>query len=541
MIPEIQDLIRAIKGQDSRTSICVTQIFGWEDYCGDNSGCAKPGVKNETEPPAPVKRAMAFAALTLGCRGLLLYSYYDLYLTAGRARAPAAVVAQRLADLKALGQEIKTYEQAFLGDVADEKLQRVQQPEGVVSGLRCAGSQCTLFLVNLMESAQTVHVEAGEAGGFEGSLEGYGVHAQAFQLRSGARRVHGAKTDDGRLEARSAGGVLRPNRTFEVFDAEAPALPTLAEAFRLIEAQQQQLIELRGEMLLRPGLGHHPDARDRAAADEKDDTALLDSLALAGGAIELEPRIYRRRGTWKLGKNRTHVRGWAGITRLLVQEAAPGLAFSGIQITACPDADPNAKCAYGNQYSRDKPLSHVYVEGVSIEIIQNQALDPDGHCCGFLSDPHNQHGGNGGGQYALLVTNVAYGYAIDVAVSGAHFQGIGLVNTASFHLVRPVSTFCFSTDIAINDFSFDCTITDALVTTDGWPAGTNWTGELNQTVERWPTKSMLKRTRQLMLTHCPSRVGQFKDDALAVQGYTKGNRIEGGTVRLGKIQASHGR
>ena len=52
---------------------------------------------------------------------------------------------------------------------------------------------------------------------------------------------------------------------------------------------------------------------------------------------------------------------------------------------------------------------------------------------------------------------------------------------------------------------------------------------------------MLKRTRQLMLTHCPSRVGQFKDDALAVQGYTKGNRIEGGTVRLGKIQASHGR
>jgi hypothetical protein len=51
MIPEIQDLLHAIKGQDSRTSICVTQIFGWEDYCGDNDGCAKPGVANETEPP----------------------------------------------------------------------------------------------------------------------------------------------------------------------------------------------------------------------------------------------------------------------------------------------------------------------------------------------------------------------------------------------------------------------------------------------------------------------------------------------------------
>jgi hypothetical protein len=47
--------------------------------------------------------------------------------------------------------------------------------------------------------------------------------------------------------------------------------------------------------------------------------------------------------------------------------------------------------------------------------------------------------------------------------------------------------------MATHSFSFDCTISDALVTTDGWPSGTNWTG-------------------------------QFKDDALAVQGYTKGNR-----------------
>ena len=51
--------------------------------------------------------------------------------------------------------------------------------------------------------------------------------------------------------------------------------------------------------------------------------------------------------------------------------------------------------------------------------------------------------------------------------------------------------------------------TDAHVTTDGWPTATNWTG-------------------------------QFKDDALAVQGYTKGNRIRGGTVRLGKIRIASG-
>jgi hypothetical protein len=159
--------------------------------------------RNTAFEQAPVKRAMAFAALTLGCRGLLLYSYYDLYETAGRAPAPAPLVAQRLADLKALGQEIKTYERAFLGEVADERLQRLKQPEGVISGLRCTTtaaaaaaaidtrrSECTLFLVNLRETAQAVHVKvtggdsssdssetgAGTGAGFEGSLEGYAVH-----------------------------------------------------------------------------------------------------------------------------------------------------------------------------------------------------------------------------------------------------------------------------------------------------------------------------------------------------------------------------
>ena len=244
---------------------------------------------------------------------------------------------------------------------------------------------------------------------------------------------------------------------------------------------------------------------------DTDDTQLLDHLALTGGAITLEPRTYRRRGTWRLTKNNTYVRGWAGLTKLVVEAADSTAAFSGISISACPESGPGAAdCVYSHQYSRDKPLSHVYIEGVAIELVQNQSLDANGHCCG-AGPAGNAAGGLGGasGMYGLVVTNVAYGHAVDITVSGAHFQGIGIVNSASFHLVRPVSTFCFSTDIAINDFSFDCSITDALVTTDGWPATTNWTG-------------------------------QFKDDALAVQGYTRGNRIRGGTVRLGKVQSTGG-
>jgi hypothetical protein len=49
-----------------------------------------------------------------------------------------------------------------------------------------------------------------------------------------------------------------------------------------------------------------------------DDTELLDRLALAGGAIVLEPRAYHRRGTWKLTRNNTNVRGVTGLTRLVV-------------------------------------------------------------------------------------------------------------------------------------------------------------------------------------------------------------------------------
>ena len=275
------------------------------------------------------------------------------------------------------------------------------------------------------------------------------------------------------------------------------------DTYQLLRTQRRQIAELQAQvdkLML---------AQQEDGGGGSDDTALLDKLALAGGAITLQPRTYRRRGTWKLAQNGTHVRGVAGMTRLIVQAGEAGGDFSGIWISACPQTDPGDACAYGQRYSRAKPLQHVYIEGVAIVLQQNQSLDANGHCCGSLRDPTNQHGGNGNGQYGLLVTNVAHGHATDVTVSGAHFQGIGIVNSASFHLIRPVSDFTFSTDIAINDFSFDCSITDALVTADGWPADTNWTG-------------------------------QFKDDALAIQGYTRGNRIRGGTVRLGQVQRGCG-
>ena len=48
------------------------------------------------------------------------------------------------------------------------------------------------------------------------------------------------------------------------------------------------------------------------------------------------------------------------------------------------------------------------------------------------------------------------GHIKDVQVSGSHFQNIGIVNCASVNIIRPTSTFCMGTDIAINDFSLDC-------------------------------------------------------------------------------------
>eukprot|EP00662_Eupelagonemidae_sp_cell21_P033222 gene33222-59421_t len=48
--------------------------------------------------------------------GLLMYSYYDLFESINRSRAAPAVVARRLADLRELGQEVRSHERALLAD-----------------------------------------------------------------------------------------------------------------------------------------------------------------------------------------------------------------------------------------------------------------------------------------------------------------------------------------------------------------------------------------------------------------------------------------
>ena len=123
---------------------------------------------------------MALGAFALGCRGVVLYSYYDLFLTfsapntpfPNRTRAPDEVIARRLMDLKLLGQEVKALEEVLLGEVADASKLVSAPPDGVVVGMRCprkssagrlegdgAGDgSCTLFVCNMAPRSQVVEV-----------------------------------------------------------------------------------------------------------------------------------------------------------------------------------------------------------------------------------------------------------------------------------------------------------------------------------------------------------------------------------------------
>ena len=58
----------SLRGVDDRTSICVTQVFGWQNY---------GSTPDFREPPAAAKRAMALGAFALGCRGVVQHAYGD--------------------------------------------------------------------------------------------------------------------------------------------------------------------------------------------------------------------------------------------------------------------------------------------------------------------------------------------------------------------------------------------------------------------------------------------------------------------------------
>lgn len=64
-VAEFDFLMDALKGRADRAAVCVTQYFGWQNYLGQ---------ANKTLPPAAAMRAMAFAAIATGCRGVILYS-----------------------------------------------------------------------------------------------------------------------------------------------------------------------------------------------------------------------------------------------------------------------------------------------------------------------------------------------------------------------------------------------------------------------------------------------------------------------------------
>jgi hypothetical protein len=156
-------LMDVVGPRRDKVGICVTQYFGWQNY--DN-------IPSYSLPPAAALRSMVFAAIARGCKGVLLYSFYDLFQTTSpfgpyqnRTRAAPGVIASRLVNLKLLGREIAALEHILVQDVSNEHLMFAPRAlhDGVVGGLRCPATgggdsratygsttaECTLILVNM--------------------------------------------------------------------------------------------------------------------------------------------------------------------------------------------------------------------------------------------------------------------------------------------------------------------------------------------------------------------------------------------------------
>ena len=170
-------LIDVVAPRQDKVGICVSQYFGWQNY---------DGIASYTLPPAAALRSMVFAAIARGCKGVLLYSFYDLFQTTSpfgpyqnRTRAAPDIIAARLVNLKLLGREVAALQNILVQDVANEHL--VFAPgtlhDGVVGGLRCAATgggdsggssrdghgnnesaECTLILVNMKSFPQRVEL-----------------------------------------------------------------------------------------------------------------------------------------------------------------------------------------------------------------------------------------------------------------------------------------------------------------------------------------------------------------------------------------------
>ena len=63
-------------------------------------------------------------------------------------------------------------------------------------------------------------------------------------------------------------------------------------------------------------------------------------------------------------------------------------------------AVPN--CPYAQPYTHAKPLTHVYIESLSVHLVEDQSLDDQGHCCG-----KHVNGAPSGAQYAVFAMQLA--------------------------------------------------------------------------------------------------------------------------------------
>jgi hypothetical protein len=76
----------------------VPQVFKWSIYSGKDS---------DREPTFEEKRCMAFLGLIGGARGIIFYSYYDLFRDTGHASAPPEVFARRWDEVSRIAADLR--------------------------------------------------------------------------------------------------------------------------------------------------------------------------------------------------------------------------------------------------------------------------------------------------------------------------------------------------------------------------------------------------------------------------------------------------
>lgn len=139
--------------------MCVSQIHDLGNYWPTDG---------YTEPPLAVKRTAAMLELLLGCRGLLLYSYFDNFRQVnGTTVVPAtpATVARRLAEMANVSATVRAAIPYLWGEDVSAKVRVVDNPATAIwrafvtrdaVGGGAAASAPRLFLANQQGSSANV-------------------------------------------------------------------------------------------------------------------------------------------------------------------------------------------------------------------------------------------------------------------------------------------------------------------------------------------------------------------------------------------------